>query len=165
MLFVVDVQNLWYGAVEAFGRSARVDYKKLLRLVTNSEEHPIEFYRADAYIVTDKSGKQDVFSRIMENFGFKVFKTEVDLSRSREDREAWRAGMVENVIRSLANFDLFCIATGNSDFAVVLQEAKAKNMETRVFAFSDDISNTLREQADQVIFLHKGILRDENSRS
>lgn len=148
----VDSQNLYYSA--RMGFSAKVNYEKLLRLITEDRK----LVRAIAYIVQPPDGDVKPFATSLERIGYLVKTKDV---RTRSDGSAkanWDMGIALDILSMLDRVDTIVLASGDGDFAALVEFIKTKNIRVEIFAFPDNTAYDLKEKADKFVPLGENVI-------
>ncbi len=139
----VDSQNLYYSA--RTGYAAKVNYEKLLRLITGTR-HLVKAY---AYIVQPPEGDVKPFATSLERIGYLVKTKDV---RTRADGSAkanWDMNIALDILGILDRVDTIVLASGDGDFVPLIDFIKGKNKRVEIFAFPDNTAYDLKEKADR----------------
>jgi uncharacterized LabA/DUF88 family protein len=139
----VDSQNLYYSA--RTGYAAKVNYEKLLRLITGTRN----LVKAYAYIVQPPEGDVKPFATSLERIGYIVKTKDV---RTRADGSAkanWDMGMALDILGTLDRIDTIVLASGDGDFVPLIDFIKGSNKRVEIFAFPDNTAYDLKEKADR----------------
>lgn len=148
----VDSQNLYYSA--RMGYAAKVNYEKLLRLITEERK----LVKAFAYIVQPPDGDVKPFATSLERIGYLVKTKDV---RTRSDGSAkanWDMGMALDILGMVDHVDTIVLASGDGDFAALVEFIKTKNKRVEVFAFPDNTAYDLKEKADKFVPLGENVI-------
>ena len=148
----VDSQNLYYSA--RMGYAAKVNYEKLLRLITEDRK----LVKAYAYIVQPPDGDVKPFATSLERIGYLVKAKDV---RTRSDGSAkanWDMGMALDILGMVDHVDTIVLASGDGDFAALVEFIKTKNKRVEVFAFPDNTAYDLKEKADKFVPLNENVI-------
>lgn len=148
----VDSQNLYYSA--RMGYAAKVNYEKLLRLITEERK----LVKAFAYIVQPPDGDVKPFATSLERIGYLVKTKDV---RTRSDGSAkanWDMGMALDILGMVDHVDTIVLASGDGDFAALVEFIKTKNKRVEVFAFPDNTAYDLKEKADKFVALGENVI-------
>jgi len=148
----VDSQNLYYSA--RMGYAAKVNYEKLLRLITEDRK----LVKAYAYIVQPPDGDVKPFATSLERIGYLVKAKDV---RTRSDGSAkanWDMGMALDILGMVEHVDTIVLASGDGDFAALVEFIKAKSKRVEVFAFPDNTAYDLKEKADKFVPLGENVI-------
>ena len=148
----VDSQNLYYSA--RMGYAAKVNYEKLLKLITENRN----LVRAYAYIVQPPEGDVRPFATSLERIGYVVKIKDV---RTRADGSAkanWDMGIALDILGILGNVDTIVLASGDGDFVPLVDFIKAKNKRVEIFAFTENTAYDLKEKADRFEPLGENII-------
>jgi len=148
----VDSQNLYYSA--RMGYAAKVNYEKLLKLITENRN----LIKAYAYIVQAPDGDVKPFATSLERIGYIVKIKDV---RTRSDGSAkanWDMGMALDILGILDRVDTIILASGDGDFVPLVDFIKTKNKRVEIFAFAENTAYDLKEKADKFEPLGENII-------
>lgn len=148
----VDSQNLYYSARMNF--AAKVNYEKLLRLITEDRK----LVKAYAYIVQPPDGDVKPFATSLERIGYIVKTKDV---RTRADGSAkanWDMGIALDILGILDHVDTIVLASGDGDFAALVDFIKNKNKRVEIFAFAENTAYDLKEKADKFSPLGENVI-------
>lgn len=148
----VDSQNLYYSA--RMGYAAKVNYEKLLNLITENRK----LIKAYAYIVQPPDGDVKPFATSLERIGYIVKTKDV---RTRSDGSAkanWDMDMALDILGMLDRVDTIVLASGDGDFVPLIDFVKAKNKRVEIFAFAENTAYDLKEKADKFVPLGENII-------
>jgi uncharacterized LabA/DUF88 family protein len=148
----VDSQNLYYSA--RMGYAAKVNYEKLLRLIAANRN----LIKAYAYIVQPPEGDVKPFATSLERIGYIVKIKDV---RTRSDGSAkanWDMGIALDILGILDRVDTIVLASGDGDFAPLVDFIKAKNKRVEVFAFPENTAYDLKEKVDRFEPLNENVI-------
>lgn len=148
----VDSQNLYYSA--RMGYAAKVNYEKLLRLITGNRK----MVKAYAYIVQPPDGDVKPFATSLERIGYIVKTKDV---RTRSDGSAkanWDMGIALDILGILDRVDTIVLASGDGDFMPLVDFIKGKNRRVEIFAFPENTAYDLKEKADRFEPLGENII-------
>jgi len=148
----VDSQNLYYSA--RTGYAAKVNYEKLLRLITGNRN----LIKAYAYIVQPPEGDVKPFATSLERIGY-IVKTKDVRTRSNGSAKAnWDMGIALDILGILDRVDTIVLASGDGDFVPLIDFVKAKNKRVEIFAFPDNTAYDLKEKADRFAPLGENVI-------
>jgi len=139
----VDSQNLYYSA--RMGYAAKVNYEKLLRLITENRQ----LVKAYAYIVQPPDGDVKPFATSLERFGYVVKIKDVRTRLDGSAKANWDMGMALDILSILDSVDTIILASGDGDFVPLVDFIKLKNKRVEIYAFSDNTAYDLKEKADK----------------
>jgi len=139
----VDSQNLYYSA--RMGYAAKVNYEKLLRLITGSRN----LVKAYAYIVQPPEGDVKPFATSLERIGYIVKTKDVRTRANGSAKANWDMGIALDILGILDRVDTIVLASGDGDFVPLIDFIKAKNKRVEIFAFPDNTAYDLKEKADR----------------
>ncbi|MGB3477656.1 MAG: NYN domain-containing protein [bacterium] len=148
----VDSQNLYYSA--RMGYAAKVNYEKLLRLITENRQ----LVKAYAYIVQPPEGDVKPFATSLERFGYVVKTKDVRTRLDGSAKANWDMGMALDILGILDNVDAIILASGDGDFVPLVDFIKSKNKRVEIYAFSDNTAYDLKEKADKFVPLGENVI-------
>ena len=139
----VDSQNLYYSA--RMGYAAKVNYEKLLRLITGTR-HLVKAY---AYIVQPPEGDVKPFATSLERIGYLVKTKDVRTRANGSAKANWDMNIALDILGILDRVDTIVLASGDGDFVPLIDFIKGKNKRVEIFAFPDNTAYDLKEKADR----------------
>lgn len=139
----VDSQNLYYSA--RTGYAAKVNYEKLLRLITGTR-HLVKAY---AYIVQPPEGDVKPFATSLEHIGYLVKTKDVRTRANGSAKANWDMNIALDILGILDRVDTIVLASGDGDFVPLIDFIKGKNKRVEIFAFPDNTAYDLKEKADR----------------
>jgi uncharacterized LabA/DUF88 family protein len=148
----VDSQNLYYSA--RMGYAAKVNYEKLLRLITGNRN----LIKAYAYIVQPPEGDVKPFATSLEHIGYIVKIKDVRTRSNGSAKANWDMGIALDILGILDRVDTIVLASGDGDFVPLVDFIKAKNKRVEIFAFSENTAYDLKEKADRFEPLGENII-------
>jgi uncharacterized LabA/DUF88 family protein len=148
----VDSQNLYYSA--RMGYAAKVNYEKLLRLITANRN----LVKAYAYIVQPPDGDVKPFATSLERIGYIVKIKDVRTRANGSAKANWDMGIALDILGILDRVDTIVLASGDGDFVSLVDFIKAKNKRVEIFAFSENTAYDLKEKADRFEPLGENII-------
>ena len=153
MALLVDTQNLYYGARDHHG--AAVDYQQLLETVVRGRR----LLQATAYVVErDGDNTSHGFFTKLTALGYRVKRRLVRVHRQTDDGRPllegdWDMGIAADLIRACETVDVIALASGDGDFAPILELAQERGKRVEVLAFRDSTAHSLQDLADSYINL------------
>lgn len=148
----VDSQNLYYSA--RMGYAAKVNYEKLLRLITANRN----LVKAYAYIVQPPDGDVKPFATSLERIGYIVKIKDVRTRANGSAKANWDMGIALDILGILDRVDTIVLASGDGDFVSLVDFIKAKNKRVEIFAFAENTAYDLKEKADRFEPLGENII-------
>lgn len=144
----IDAANILYSQ-QTLGW--RVDYKKLKQYFEKEcDLKAIYFYTGRV----GENDKQNSFIQKLERFGYIVKAKEVKRIKISKDVYEWKGNLdVEltiDVLANLANFDTLILMSGDSDFAALLDTAKAHKKRVLVISTKGHVSKELLDRAKYI---------------
>jgi uncharacterized LabA/DUF88 family protein len=150
----VDTQNLYYAARDAAGRN--LDYALLLRIATRGRR----LHAASAYVV-EREGESTAFGFVtrLSALGYRVRRRVVRIHRGDGEGRLvlegdWDMGIAADIVRAWDHVDVVALASGDGDFAPLLELAQQRGKRVEVVAFREASAQTLIDLADR--FVHLG---------
>lgn len=144
----IDASNIFYSQ-KTLGW--RIDYQKL------RDYFKKECNLSGLYFYTGKIGedhKQENFLRKMTKYGYKVTSKEVKIIKVApniyEKKGDLDVELVIDALKNINNFDTCILLSGDSDFAVLIDELKRKNKWVIVMSTKGHISRELIERAKYI---------------
>ncbi len=142
----VDVQNIYYTTRDHY--QCHFDYNAFWAMATQGRK----VLHAFAYAIDRGSEKQRQFQNILRGIGFEV-KLKPYIQRSDGSAKGdWDVGITLDVIECAAQSDIIVLASGDGDFAMLLQRAHANyQVETEVYGVPALTANALIQATDRYI--------------
>ncbi len=149
----VDTQNLYYAARD--GHDATVDYGRLLELALRGRR----LASAAAYVV-EREGDSSAFGFVtkLSALGYRVRRRTVRVHRT-DDRGRvvmegdWDMGIAADMVRAMPHVEVLVLASGDGDFAPMLELAQQRGLRVEVLAFREAAAQTLIDLADRFTHL------------
>lgn len=142
----VDVQNIYYTTRDHY--QCHFDYNAFWAAATQGRE----VVNAFAYAIHRGSEKQIQFQNILRGIGFEV-KLKPYIQRSDGSAKGdWDVGITLDVIECAAQSDVIVLASGDGDFAMLLERAQEKyQAETEVYGVPALTASALIHSAGKFI--------------
>ncbi len=145
----VDTQNLYYAGRDNF--DAVVDYERLLAWAARGRR----MASATAYVV-EREGESTAFGFVtkLSALGYRVRRRSVRVHRVGEGGATvmegdWDMGIAADVVRALAHVEVVVLASGDGDFAPILELAQERGLRVEVAAFRETTAQALIDLADR----------------
>lgn len=145
----VDVQNLYYSAKNLYGR--KVNFGEVLRTAVAGRK----LIRAIAYVVKAKNVDEQKFFEALDNQGFEVKMKDLQVFYGGHKKGDWDVGIAIDVIRLSPKLDVVVLATGDGDFAPLVEYLRNHGQYVEVVAFGESSSSKLIGEADEFTDLSK----------
>lgn len=144
----IDAANILYSQ-QTLGW--RVDYKKLREYFEKEcDLQAIYFYTGHV----GDNHKQNAFLAKLKSFGYQVRAKEVKRIKVSRNTYEWKgnldAELIIDALKNIDNFDTCILMSGDSDFAVLLDELKTRGKRVIVMSSKHHISRELIERAKYV---------------
>lgn len=157
ILFLVDVQNLFWSVRDTFGPDARVDFKQLLDVARDGREAHM---RSIAYYVRAPHATTS-FPNALGTLGYEVRTTHL-----RKDGEGRMTNtdvdsrLICDALEAVftnPEIDTVIVASGDGDFIPMYEVFVRKGLKVEVMAFQDALNPELLKKA-QVRLLTRSVL-------
>jgi len=149
----VDTQNLYYAARENYGQ--HVDYEQLMAVAARGRR----MIQASAYVV-EREGESTAFGFItkLSTLGYRVKRRKVRIHRSDNGGRPvlegdWDMGIAADMVRAWERLDVVVLASGDGDFAPIVQLAQERGCRVEVMAFRESAGQALIDLADVFVNL------------
>ena len=146
----VDVGNLYHSAKNLY--NGRVNFGKILETAVASRK----LVRAIAYVIKSQSEEETHFFEALASQGFEIKAKELQVFPGGMKKGDWDVGIAIDAIKMADKLDTIVLASGDGDYLPLvryLQENKGCRVE--IMAFSESVSRSLVEEADEFINLSK----------
>ncbi|MCK6462711.1 MAG: NYN domain-containing protein [Candidatus Pacebacteria bacterium] len=143
----LDVQNLYHSARAIFQK--RVNFKELLDMAVGQRQ----LVRAFAYVVRTKTGEEKSFFEALTKLGIEIRDKELQEYYGGMKKADWDVGIAVDAIKTAALVDVIVLASGDGDFAPLVEYLKNQGRRVEVAAFGKSASIKLKETADEFIDL------------
>lgn len=147
VLVLFDVQNLYHSAKNLYG--ARVNFAQILKTAVAGRR----LIRAFGYVVRTKTGEEKPFFEALTKLGIETRVKDLQEFYGGLKKADWDVGIVIDAIRSIANFDVICLCSGDGDFIPLIEYLVNQGKRTEVIAFGRSASAKLKEVVDEFIDL------------
>ena len=141
----VDVQNLYYSAKNLY--QAFPNYKTML----DESSRERQLVCAFAYVVSANIPKQEDFFEALRQSGIEVKQKDLQVFPGGIKKGNWDVGIAVDILRYMDRVDVVVLASGDGDFAELLQYLKNQGVKTEVMSFGKTTSNKLKQEADEFI--------------
>lgn len=150
----VDTQNLYYAARD--NHNASVDYQRLLAACLRGRH----LAHANAYVV-ERDGDTTAYGFFgkLSALGYRVKRRKVRVHRVDDDGAVklegdWDMGIAADIVRGLESADVIALASGDGDFAPILELAQERGKRVEVLAFREVAGQALQDLADRFLALN-----------
>ncbi len=143
----VDVQNLYYSAKNLYG--AKVNFASVLKTAVSGRQ----LIRALAYVIQAQNVDEQRFFEALGSQGFEVKMKELQIFYGGHKKGDWDIGLSMDVIRLSPKLDVVVIASGDGDFAPLIEYLQNHGQFVEVIAFGESASSQLKQRADDFIDL------------
>lgn len=143
----VDVQNLYYSARNIY--SARVNFNEVLKEALGGRK----LIRAIAYVVKADMPEEQSFFEALEKAGFEVKTKDLQTFAGGNQKGDWDVGIAMDIIKQMNKLDVVVLASGDGDFAPLLEYLQMTGQLTETVAFGKSTSSKIKELTDYFIDL------------
>lgn len=153
----VDVQNFYYSAKNLY--DAFPNYKAMLNEATDKRQ----LVCAYAYVISANIPKQEDFFEALRTAGIEVKQKDLQIFPGGVKKGNWDVGIAVDILRFMNKLDVVVLASGDGDFADLVDYLRNQGVKVEVMAFGRTCSSKLKEVADEFIDLdldpHKYLIR------
>lgn len=143
----VDVQNLYYSARNIY--QARVNFNEVLQEALGNRK----LIRAIAYVVKADMPEEQNFFDALEKAGFEVKAKDLQTFAGGSQKGDWDVGIAMDIIKQMNKLDVVVLASGDGDFAPLLEYLQMTGQLTETVAFGKSTSSKIKELTDHFIDL------------
>jgi uncharacterized LabA/DUF88 family protein len=143
----VDVQNLYYSARNIY--SSRVNFNEVLQEALGGRK----LIRAIAYVVKADMPEEQTFFDALEKAGFEVKAKDLQTFAGGNQKGDWDVGIAMDIIKQMNKLDVVVLASGDGDFAPLLEYLQMTGQLTETVAFGKSTSSKIKELTDHFIDL------------
>lgn len=148
----VDVQNLYYSARNIY--NSRINFNEVLKEAVGNRR----LIRAIAYVIKADMPEEHSFFEALEKAGFEVKAKDLQTFAGGSQKGDWDVGIAMDIIKQMNKLDVVVLASGDGDFAPLLEYLQMTGQLTETVAFGKSTSSKIKELTDHFIDL------DENPR-
>lgn len=148
----VDVQNLYYSARNIY--NARINFNEIINEAVGNRR----LIRAIAYVIKADMPEEQNFFDALSKAGFQVKFKELQTFAGGHQKGDWDVGIAMDIIKTMNKLDVVVLASGDGDFAPLLEYLQMTGQLTETIAFGKSTSSKIKELTDNFIDL------DENPR-
>jgi uncharacterized LabA/DUF88 family protein len=143
----IDVQNLYHSARAIYQK--RVNFKELVEAAVGDRQ----LIRAFAYVVATKTGEERPFFDALEKLGIEIRVKDLQEYYGGIKKADWDVGIAVDAIKNSEIVDVIVLASGDGDYAPLIEYLKNRGRRVEVLAFGKSTSSRLKEMADSFIDL------------
>lgn len=143
----VDVQNLYYSARNLY--NARINFNAILDAAVGNRK----LIRAIAYVVKADMPEEQNFFEALEKSGFEVKTKDLQTFAGGHQKGDWDVGIAMDIIKMMNKLDVVVLASGDGDFAPLLEYLQMTGQLTETIAFGKSTSSKIKELTDHFIDL------------
>ncbi|QQS22489.1 NYN domain-containing protein [bacterium] len=149
----VDVQNLYYSARNIY--NARINFNEILKEAVGNRR----LIRAIAYVVKADMPEEQTFFEALEKAGFEVRIKDLQTFAGGHQKGDWDVGIAMDIIKLMNKLDVVVLASGDGDFAPLLEYLQMSGQMTETLAFGKSTSSKIKELTDHFIDLDEDTKR------
>lgn len=146
----VDVQNLYYSARNIY--NSRINFNAVLDAAVGGRR----LIRAIAYVVKADMPEEQSFFEALEKAGFEVKAKDLQTFAGGSQKGDWDVGIAMDIIKQMNKVDVVVLASGDGDFAPLLEYLQMTGQLTETIAFGKSTSAKIKELTDNFIDLDEG---------
>lgn len=143
----VDVQNLYYSARNIY--NSRINFNAVLDAAVGGRR----LIRAIAYVVKADMPEEQSFFEALEKAGFEVKAKDLQTFAGGSQKGDWDVGIAMDIIKQMNKVDVVVLASGDGDFAPLLEYLQMTGQLTETIAFGKSTSSKIKELTDNFIDL------------
>lgn len=143
----VDVQNLYYSARNIY--NSRVNFNEVLNEALGGRK----LIRAIAYVVKADMPEEQTFFDALEKAGFEVKAKDLQTFAGGNQKGDWDVGIAMDIIKQMNKLDVVVLASGDGDFAPLLEYLQMTGQLTETVAFGKSTSSKIKELTDHFVDL------------
>lgn len=147
----IDVQNLYYSARHLYNK--KVNFSEIVKTALSGRK----LIRAIAYVVSTKKGEEKPFFEALGKVGIETKEKELQEFFGGAKKADWDVGIAIDIVRICPNVNSVVLATGDGDFAPVVEYAKSQGKQVELVSFGRTTSSKLKESVDDFIDLDKNV--------
>ena len=153
VLLLVDVQNVYYTARQAFGRN--FDYNRFWAIATKDRQ----VVKAIAYAIDRGDRKQQEFQNILRAIGFDV-KLKPFIQRADGSAKGdWDVGITIDAMEYSADADIVVLVSGDGDFDLLVNKLRIdKGKSVEVYGVAKLTAASLANAASRFIPIEDELL-------
>lgn len=144
---LIDTQNLYHSARNLY--NTRVNFSGVLEQAVAGRQ----LVRAIAYVITTEAQDESQFFEALTKMGIETRTKDLQIFFGGAKKADWDVGIAVDAIRLASKIDTIVIATGDGDFAPLVEYVKQLGVQVEVMAFGQSSSSKLREVCEDFIDL------------
>ncbi|MDZ4295901.1 MAG: NYN domain-containing protein [Patescibacteria group bacterium] len=144
---LMDVQNLYHSAKHLY--NSRVNFKEVLKKAVAGRN----LIRALAYVVRTETGEERPFFDALGRAGIEIKVKDLQVYAGGMKKGDWDVGLAIDAVRLAPSLDVVVIASGDGDFAPLVEYLKNQGKQVEIVAFGKSSSARLKEVAEDFIDL------------
>ena len=139
---LMDVQNLYHSAKNIY--SARVNFKEILKTAVAGRR----LVRAIGYVIKTESGEEQPFFEALTHLGIEAKSKDLQVYYGGMKKADWDVGIAVDAVRLAPVLDVIVLASGDGDFAPLVEYLKNQGKQVEVISFGKSASTKLKEIAE-----------------
>mgnify|MGYP001590641537 CR=1 FL=1 len=143
----VDVQNLYYSARNIY--NARVNFNEIIKEAVGGRR----LVRAIAYVIKADMPEEHSFFEALDKAGFEGKTKDLQTFAGGQQKGDWDVGIAMDIIKMMNKLDVVVLASGDGDFAALLEYLQMTGQLTETIAFGKSTSSKITELTDHFIDL------------
>ncbi|HYF10232.1 MAG TPA: NYN domain-containing protein [Candidatus Paceibacterota bacterium] len=143
----IDTQNLYHSAKNLY--QSKVNFGQVVKDAVGDRA----IIRVVAYVITTESGDERSFFEALSKLGIETKTKDLQIFFGGAKKADWDVGLAVDAIRLAPKLDTVILASGDGDFAPLVEYLKHMGCQVEVVAFGKSTSSMLREVTDDFLDL------------
>lgn len=141
----IDTQNLYHSAKNLY--NSKVNFGAIMDKAVGKRK----LIRAIAYVITTEAGDETQFFEALTKLGIETKTKNLKIFYGGAKKADWDVGIAVDAIRLAPKLDTVILATGDGDFAPLVNFLKEHGVQVEVISFGRSTSSELREACEDFI--------------
>lgn len=147
VVVLIDIQNLYHSAKHLF--NGRVNFSSLVEVAAENRK----LVRAIGYVVRSGSEEELTFFEALKSAGIEIRVKDLQVFYGGVKKADWDVGITLDAISIAPAVDVVVLASGDGDFAPLVEKLRHSGKIVEVLAFAKSSSSKLKEVCDDFIDL------------
>lgn len=148
LLLLIDSQNLFYSAKNAFGSDALVDYQLLKEeAILNRRFTSIRCIAFMPFV-----SQREKIEPVLKSYGYEVLPEHPAKGRLKD------SDVLLATVGMATTADVVVVASGDADYCPLYRALKSRGVRVEVLAFPNSLGGEVKDCVDEIRYLEKGIL-------
>ncbi len=141
----IDTQNLYHSAKNLY--NSKVNFGAIMEKAVGKRK----LIRAVAYVITTEAGDETQFFEALTKIGIETKTKDLKIFYGGAKKADWDVCIAVDAIRFAPKVDTIVLATGDGDFAPLVNFLKHLGVQVEVISFGRSTSGELREACEDFI--------------